>query len=792
MSRQLPTHPRVIKAKISRIFANKIFSVTAVVFVLFMAVIAIAMIVTGDNQGYICLFPLPVLFMAHEWYTYDLKENNPKLNSDNPIDYLAASLLASLKNWPLTLSDLLVAIKEDNGRNFIRNRFLIFDQLIDSSAPISTEEVFTKAKQLFEVNKVKEGVDGAYILVAIILNSPQKQDILKTINYSEEELVGGLAWYSYLVNSIDSIKQKQSSGGLARDWATGYTPLLNRFAQNISYSIQYGGTTHRDIFSREKVVDAILSIFSSSARANVALVGETGAGKHICVQGLADRLLFDTVPTQLKYLQIYQIDVSSLLTSVEASSIEKVLNELLVEAFHAKNIVLFFNNAGQLFGSDQIIDVSNFLQPIISAGRVRMIFSFTDSQWQYLKTNKPAISAVFNYQAVQPTDEHETIKILENEAIFVEMQYKCIFTYESLKEIYRLGLRYGPEVAMPSKAISVMESAARQAGGGLVYATTVQAAIENSTGIKVGATTSDEKNRLLNLEQELHQRVIGQERAVGEVVGALKRNRSGVSSSNKPIGTFLFLGPTGVGKTELSKALAATYFGQEENLVRLDMNEYITKESVSKLLASGNQQSPTFIDQIKKQPYSVVLLDEIEKADSSIINIFLQVLDEGMIIDDQNKAVSFRDAIIIATSNAGADFIRQAINDKKDIERATKELTNSLIQNNTFKPEFINRFDETIIFRPLSITELEQVVVVLATKINKELANQKITIALSPEAISWLAEQGHDPVMGARPLRRLMQKTIETLVADKILSQEIASGDSLTITQSELAKYLPS
>lgn len=186
------------------------------------------------------------------------------------------------------------------------------------------------------------------------------------------------------------------------------------------------------------------------------------------------------------------------------------------------------------------------------------------------------------------------------------------------------------------------------------------------------------------------------------------------------------------------------------------------------------------------------MLDEIEKADSSIINIFLQVLDEGMIIDDQNKAVSFRDAIIIATSNAGADFIRQAINDKKDIERATKELTNSLIQNNTFKPEFINRFDETIIFRPLSITELEQVVVVLATKINKELANQKITIALSPEAISWLAEQGHDPVMGARPLRRLMQKTIETLVADKILSQEIASGDSLTITQSELAKYLPS
>ena len=195
--------------------------------------------------------------------------------------------------------------------------------------------------------------------------------------------------------------------------------------------------------------------------------------------------------------------------------------------------------------------------------------------------------------------------------------------------------------------------------------------------------------------------------------------------------------------------------------------------------------------QIKKQPYSVVLLDEIEKADPSIINIFLQVLDEGMIIDDQNKAVSFRDAIIIATSNAGADFIRQAINDNIDIEKATQDLTNRLIQNNTFKPEFINRFDEAVIFSPLSIKELEQVVLVLANKINNELANQKIEVSLSADAIRWLAEQGHDPAMGARPLRRLMQKTIETLVADKILSQEISSGDSLTVTQSDLAKYIP-
>lgn len=782
-------HYRHLKARIARNFENKYYSLPAIILVIGLSLVAIAMIATGDSQGYVLLFPLPLLFMAHEWYEYDLKNNRPKLNSSDPRDFLDSKLLSSFKNWPIDTNELLGIIKRDNGRNFIRNRFLIADYLVEDPGTTSSQEILGEAKTLHDQYSVKNGVDGAYILVATILKSASKQQILKTINYSEEELIQGLSWYSYLVNAINSMKQKQSTGGLARDWATGYTPLLNKFAQNISYSIQYGGTTHRDIFSREKVVDQILSVFSSNGRANIALVGQTGAGKHICVQGVADRLLFDTVPNQLKYAQIHQIDVSQLLTSINSNAIENVLNELLVEAYHAKNIILFFNNAGQLFGSDNIVDVSNFLEPIISAGRVRMIFSFTDSQWQFLKSSKPAISAVFNYQAVQPTDEPETIKILENEAIFVEAQYKCSFTYDSLKEIYRLASRYGPEVAMPARAISVMETAGRQADNGLVYATTVQAAIEASTGVKVGLASGAEKDRLLNLEQEIKKRIIGQQKAVSEVVGALKRNRSGVSSSSKPIGTFLFLGPTGVGKTELSKALADAYFGSENNLIRIDMNEFITKGSVSKLIAAGNQQNPTLVDQIKKQPFSVVLLDEIEKADPDIVNLFLQVLDEGILIDENNRQISFRDSIIIATTNAGSNFIRQAISGGVDIEQATAELTNKLIQQNIFKPEFINRFDETIIFKPLEVSELEQVVGVLARNINQELANQRIIVTLTEDATQWLAEKGHDPVMGARPLRRLMQKTIETIVADKILSQAITKGDNLTISANDLASY---
>lgn len=779
---QLEKNSRYEKSKYKNGISSKLTAYLYIIFSLALSVLGIALILDGDNAGYFCFVPILFLYMVHEWYEYDLKKMKPNLNSDNPYDYLRDTLVSRAKTTPSSMQDFINWLSKDSGRLFMANRFLIADEILKLLEVSDYSKIYETAKELFIKFPVSSGVDGSHLTVSLIINASNKNDILKTINYSEEELMNGLGWYSYLVGAIESMRTKQSSGGMARDWATGYTPLLNRFAENISYSIQYGGTTHRDIFSREKVVDQCLTVFSSKGRANIALVGATGSGKHICVQGLADRLLFGNVPVGLKYSQIYQIDASNLLTSFDQSQIEQALNQILSEAYHAKNIIIFFNNGGALFGCNSSYDASNFMQPIISAGRVRMIFSFTDTEWQYINREKPGLSAVFNYQAVNQTEENETIKILENEAIFVEHQLKCLFTYESLKEIYRLALRYGPEVAMPAKAISVMETAGR--GGGLVTSTTVQSAIEQTTGIKVGSTTADEKNKLLNLQDEIKKLVVGQEKAVTEVVNALKRNRSGVSSSNKPIGTFLFLGPTGVGKTELTKALATCYFNDKSNFIRLDMNEYITKDSVHKLLETGNTTSPSFLDKVKQKPFSVVLLDEIEKADESIINIFLQLLDEGVIIDGSNKEVSFRDTIVIATSNAGAEEIRNSIGAEKPLN--AQDLINYLITNNKFKPEFINRFDETIIFEPLSRDNLKQVVSILLGQINNELTNQKITVVLSEDAINWLSENGHDPVMGARPLRRLMQKTIESIVADKILSQQINAGDRVTIDSGEL------
>jgi ATP-dependent Clp protease ATP-binding subunit ClpC len=787
----IDTHSkRVKKEKIANLFANQTINLVIVSTTLILAILGLYLYATGSNLGWLLFIPLVFMFMMHEWYMYDLRNLKPSVNSILPSDILNAGILGNFENDQPTVADIVNAISKSSGRNFFRNRFLIDDSLLNIADISDMAKTWDVATELWQKNKLTDGVGGAHLTVAILFTANNKQEILRAINYSEAEILNGLAWYVYLINALESIKQKKSSGGIARDWASGYTPLLTKYAQNISYSIQYGGTTHRDIFSRQKVVNEMVSIFSGAGRANVALVGQAGTGKHICVQGLADELIFGSVTGSLKYAQIYQIDISMLLSTVKQSYLENVLNQILSEAYHAKNIILFFNNAGQLFGSDDLVDLSNFLQPIIEAGRLRAIYSFTDVQWQYLQRNKPALSAIFNYQAVMPTDEAETISILENEAIFVEHKYKCLFTYESLKEIYRLASRYGPDVAMPSKAISVMESAGRTGSGSLISSQTVQNAIESSTGIKVGLAVGAEKDKLLNLENTIKQRVIGQDIAVTAVVSALKRNRSGVANSDRPIGTFLFLGPTGVGKTELSKALASAYFGEDDRFIRLDMNEFITNDSINRLLATGNQLSPTFIDRIKLQPFAVVLLDEIEKAHPDIINIFLQVLDEGVLVDSDNRQISFKDTIIIATSNAGADLIRQQVTDDTTNDSLTTEvLLDNIIRQGIFKPEFVNRFDETIMFRPLTSKQLEQVVLVLLSQINKELANRKITVKLESTAIEWLSINGYDPAMGARPLRRLMQKTIENIVADKILADQIQPGDEIVITGQDLATH---
>ena len=397
------------------------------------------------------------------------------------------------------------------------------------------------------------------------------------------------------------------------------------------------------------------------------------------------------------------------------------------------------------------------------------------------------LSSALNKIVMPPTTPDETLKVLMDQVPYFEYQKGVVYTYRSLFEAYRLSEQYVHDIEMPGKAKFLLEAAANFAEGGLVTENSVATAVEKTYGVKIKvAEKNEDREKLLNLESEIHQHMIDQVEAVSAVSNALRRAAAGVKNAGKPIGTFLFLGPTGVGKTELAKSLARVYFSGEDNIIRLDMNEFVAAKDVSRLIKDGAKDPLSLTAQVMKQPFSVVLLDEIEKAHPSVLTTLLQALDEGILRDEKNREISFRDAIIIATSNAGANEIREQIKSGKKIEDFKEEFIENLISSNEFKPEFLNRFDEICLFKPLDKNDLLKILDLMIKSTNKTLAPQKISVELEDDAKKILIEKGYDPKMGARPMRRLVQKTVENIVAAAILSGAATPGSTLKISASEI------
>lgn len=380
---------------------------------------------------------------------------------------------------------------------------------------------------------------------------------------------------------------------------------------------------------------------------------------------------------------------------------------------------------------------------------------------------------------------------MEDQIPLLEHQTNVLYSYQSLVAAYRLSNRFLADQVMPGKALKLLEAAAGFADQGYVTEQSVEKAIEKTQGIKVGtADTGQERQTLLNLEQLIHHRMVNQTRAVQVVSDALRRARAGVRNPNRPIGTFLFLGPTGVGKTELARSVAAVFFGGENQMVRVDLNEYSGADDVKRLITDAAQDQNSLTAQIARNPFSVVLLDEIEKAHPNVLNTLLQMLDEGILRDINNRQVSFRDAVIIATSNAGADRIRQHIDAGEKLEQFEQQFVNELISSNVFRPEFLNRFDETVLFRPLTPDELLQVVDLILNGVNKNLAPQKISVNVDQDAKRLLVQAGYDPRLGARPMRRVVQRVVENIVANQMLSGTALPGSQIHVTAQDVQTML--
>ena len=768
-----------------------------VLFVLLFLFGGIALLAVDVPIGWVLVGLAAVPYMAYAWYAHNLKILPIPKDPKTIDDILAVDVLGLLPKNP-TPKDIARVVSSLNGGLFFGTRFGMSAQFLQELATEDVERtplIWQKALELRDQADADE-ISAGMVLVSLMYAYPEYQVVLAHLKLDYDDLLSGIRWQRHIYSLIDESKKPKRTGGIARDWSFGYIPLLTRFGINISEQIAQGGLLSTKLEAHTQALDQLITTFANQGRQNAVLVGAPGVGKTTLVHAFAEKLLDASsgVPASLKFRQVFILDSAALIAAAAPGrgEVENLINQVLGEAYNAKNIIICLDNA-QLFFEEGIgsVDLTNVLLPILEAGRLRIILTMDEQRFLQIGQRNGALVNALNRITIGPASKDETIAAMQDQLILTEFQRKVTYMYQALEESYRLSERYVHDLAMPGRAIKLMETAANYAENGLVTMTSVQQAIEKTLDIKVGvASGEDEREKLLNLENLIHERMINQSRAVNVVSDALRRARAGVRNPNRPIGTFLFLGPTGVGKTELAKALADVYFGGESRMIRLDLNEYVRTEDVARLIADGADDPTSLTAQAMKQPFSVVLLDEIEKAHPNVLTTLLQLLDEGILRDIKNREVSFRDTIVIATSNAGADRIREYIDRGYQLEQFEKEFIDELISSNQFRPEFLNRFDEIVVFRPLTKEELTQVIDLILAGINKTLALQKISVHVADDAKLYLVDKGYDPRLGARPMRRIVQRAVENTVARQMLSGSVLPGSTIEITLSQVEQIL--
>lgn len=763
-----------------------------------------------SSFGYLLVIPLVVWMMIWSYYSLHLKGIKPTKKPLEIADLLEQDLLASLHQN--NLSSLLSALEASFGGRFMATRFSISAKtvgiMLESSGKkdISLESVFEKAYKISQAST--ENSDGLvrsiYILVALIeeVDEAMRSNVLASIGLDDEDLPHALEWFDHFEALVKRSKQKAKTGGLGRDLSFGYTPLLTSFASNMSESIGRTGNIYRELEGNRQALGQMMHVLSSASRLNAGLVGKVGMGKTNLVWNLAEKLLYPdaSVPQSLKFKQIFKVEASTLIANSKGSGqLEDLLIRIFNEAFKAKNVILFLDDAEMFLenGAGKI-DLSGVLSQVLEAGGNQLILAMSDQAWLRLSSSNASLAGLINRINLTEVTGEEAMHVAQDQVLVLEGRLKVRYLYQTIKRAVELAERFIQDEASPGKVIKLLEYGATYAKDGWVTAEAVEEAVEKNYGVKIQAAANSgsqqEVDKLLNLEELIHKRMINQSHAVKVVSDALRRSRAGVRNIKKPVGTFLFIGPTGVGKTELAKSLAATYFDGEENIIRLDMNEFSQASDVSRLLAEASENPNSLAAQISKRPFSVVLLDELEKAHLNVLNVLLQMLDEGILRDSANKQVSFRESIIIATSNAGAeyinDFMQQYGTDISAMKNLEDGLLKELIAKGIFKPEFVNRFDEVVTFRSLNEDELEQVAELIMVGVNKSLANQKLQVSLEDGAAAFLVKEGNDPLLGARPMRRIVQKTVENIVAERILRGEARPGTVIKLNADDIAGHL--
>ena len=636
------------------------------------------------------------------------------------------------------------------------------------------------------------------------------------------------------------------------------TPMVDQLATDLTTLAEEGKLD--PVIGRQMEIERVIQILARRTKNNPALIGEPGVGKTAIVEGLAQRIMDGDVPAPLLDKRVLQLDVGSLVAgTMYRGQFEERLKRV-IEELKASGAILFIDEVHMLVGAGAAgssVDAANILKPALSRGELQVIGATTLDEYRKHIESDAALERRFQPVMVEEPSIDETIDILRGVRSAYEEHHRLTISDEALDAAAHLSARYVTERFLPDKAIDLIdESSSRvrmykspaaktakdlmtqlreirqnaalaledgrnddaqdylerqealerqlerlrtgwdRSNSPIVTAEDIAEVVSMWTGVPVMQIAQEESQRLLLMEDELRKHIIGQEEAINAISKAVRRARAGLKDPRRPIGSFIFLGPTGVGKTELTKALAKFMFGSEDALIQLDMSEFMERHTVSRLVGAppgyvGYEESGQLTEALRRRPYSIVVFDEVEKAHPEAHNMLLQIMEEGHLSDARGRKVDFRNAMIIMTSNVGADMIKrqtqlgfqlkrdETLEEKLAYDEMRKKLTESL--RRVFRPEFINRVDSVIVFRSLNKEDIEKIVDLELNKVAQRLEEHAIILRASPDALGKLSELGYDPEFGARPLRRVIQQKVEDPLSDALLSGEFEDGDTILV-----------
>lgn len=724
---------------------------------------------------------------------------------------------------------------------------------LDEARKMNSRFISTEHLLLAIVNS-KEGICEDVLAKLGVTFEQVRRQITREINQKQAPFI----------RNADSLEGEKAKAGSKK---AKKTPLVDQLAVDLTTQAEDGKLD--PVIGREKEIERVVQILARRTKNNPALIGEPGVGKTAIVEGLAQRIVEGDVPIPLLGKRVLRLDVGSLVAgTMYRGQFEERLKRVIDELKRSDSI-LFIDEVHMLVGAGSAgssVDAANILKPALSRGELQVVGATTLDEYRKNIESDAALERRFQPVIVNEPTKEETLEILRGIRKNYEEHHHLVISDEALEAATNLSARYINDRFLPDKAIDLIDEASSRVrmyksdaakvtkqitdelkqlrkqhldlmelgddenalevanqiktleekintikeqwdrgSSPVVQVDDIAELVSMWTGVPIMQLAQEESLRLLNLEKDLHEMIVGQDEAIEKIARAVRRGRAGLKDPKRPIGSFMFLGPTGVGKTALTKALARILFGSEDALIQLDMSEFMERHTVSRLMGSppgyvGYEDAGQLTEAIRRRPYSIVVFDEVEKAHPEVHNTLLQILEEGQLTDAHGRKVDFRNAIIVMTSNIGAELIKRQSglgfvleqDEKKEEEHVYKEMREKLLDSlkKAFRPEFLNRLDNVIVFHPLNKEHIHQITEMELTKVAKRLSEREIRLRASQAAIDKVAEKGFDPDMGARPIRRVIQLDIEDKLSDALLAETFKDGDDILIDVDQEGNFI--